>query len=111
MKKNALVAVKNIICFITVVWAGIVLVEYTVVLLPFKPSGFLFDIFDFFVIFLFIGIWAVPLLLLISLIFMAVVRKKYNNTDKAKWLNTLAVVLPVIAGVLMLITDFNSRLQ
>ena len=111
MQKNLLVVIKNIFCTLTIIWAAIMLTEYLFVLLPFQLHGFLFYIFDFFVILLYLGIWAVPVLLLISLILMAVVRKKYESTDKKKRLNTLTVVLPVIVAVLMLLTDFNSRLQ
>ena len=52
MKKNMLVKVKNTVCGITAVWAGIALVEYIVVLLPFLFPGILFDFFAFFGVFL-----------------------------------------------------------
>ena len=111
MKKNPIIVIKNIFCSITVIWSTIMLAEYSAALLPdFSLSGIIFEVFDF-VIFLYSGIWAVPILLLVSIILMAVVSKKYKNTDKAKKLNALTVILPVITFMVMFLTNFNSQLQ
>ena len=111
MKKNSGIVVKNIFCTITVIWSAIMLIEYVMILLPVSLSGLLFEIFDFLVVFLFSGVFAVPILLLLSIILMAVVSKKYEKTDDTNVLNIITVVLPVITFLVMLLTNFNSRLQ
>lgn len=111
MKKKSILVVKNIFCTITIIWSAIMLIEYVMILLPVDLSRFGFSIFDFFVIFLYSGIFAVPILLLLSIIFMAIVSKKHENTDGANVLNILTTVLPVITFLVMFLTNFNSRLQ
>lgn len=111
MKKKPILVVKNIFCTITIIWSAIMLIEYVMILFPVDLSRFWFSIFDFFVIFLYSGIFAVPILLLLSIIFMAIVSKKHGNTDGANVLNILTTVLPVITFLVMLLTNFNSRLQ
>ena len=111
MKKKPIVIVKNIFCTITIVWSAIMLIEYVLVILPVSLSGLLFEIFDFLVIFLYSGIFAVPVLLLLSIILLSAVSKKYENADNAKKLNVLTMVLPIITFLMMLLTNFNSRLQ
>ncbi len=86
-------------------------VEYLTILLPYSPRGFLYEIFDFLVIFLYLGIFAVPLLFFISLILMAIIREKHEITKSESVLNKLTVAMPLILGAIMLLTDFNSRLQ
>ena len=111
MKKNPIIVIKNIFCIITVIWSAIMLAEYSAALLPDSLSSILFEILDSFLIFLYLGIWVVPILLLVSIILMAVVSKKHKNIDKAKKLNALTVILPVITFMVMFLTNFNSRLQ
>ena len=111
MKKNPIIVIKNIFCSITVIWSTIMLAEYSAALLPdFSLSGIIFEVFDF-VIFLYSGIWAVPILLLVSIILMAVVGKKYKNTDNTKSLNIVTIALPVMTFLLMILSNFNSLLQ
>lgn len=107
--RKALYIIKNIFCILTIIFSGIMLIEYSAVLLPYQLHGFLFEIFDFLAIFLYLGIFAVPLLLLVSVILMAIVRNK--SDDKGKILNIITVVLPIIVALLMFLTDFNARLQ
>lgn len=109
--KNKLVFAKNIFCIITVVWSSIMSAEYISVLLPFNLKGVLLEIFDFFLIFLYLGIWCVPVLFLVSLILLAWVREKYKDYGKYKVLDAATIVVPVFIAVLMLLTGFNSRLQ
>ena len=109
--KNKLVILKNIFCVLTVVWSAIMLIEYIVILLPFQLPGLLFDIFDFLVIFLFMGIMCVPVLFVLSAMLIVLVRKKYDSYADFRLLNIVTVVIPIILAVLMLLTDFNSRLQ
>lgn len=111
MKIKSIIVIKNIFCIITIIWSVIMLVEYSLVLVPINLDGFLYEMFDFCVIFLYLGIFAVPLLLLLSTIFMAVVREKYKSIEDKKVLNIITVVIPVVLAALMLLTDFNSRLQ
>lgn len=111
MKKKSIIVAKNIFCSITVIWSAIMLIEYVTILLPVSLNGFLFEIFDYLVIFLYLGIFAVPGLLLLSIILLFVVSKTQGNSDDTKVLNIITVVLPVITFLLMLLTNFNSRLQ
>lgn len=111
MKKNPIIVIKNIFCIITVIWSAIMLAEYSAALLPDSLSSILFEILDSFLIFLYLGIWVVPILLLVSLILMAVVGKKYKNTDNTKSLNIATIALPVMIFLLMILSNFNSLLQ
>lgn len=111
MKKNMLVKVKNTVCGITAVWAGIALVEYIVVLLPFLFPGILFDFFAFLGVFLIYGVYGVPACFFLSLLLIRTVRKKYKNEDTAKRLNIVTVVLSVAVIAITFLTDLNSRLQ
>ena len=79
MKKNPIIVIKNIFCIITVIWSAIMLAEYSAALLPDSLSSILFEILDSFLIFLYLGIWVVPILLLVSIILMAVVGKKVQK--------------------------------
>ena len=108
MKKNPIIVIKNIFCIITVIWSAIMLAEYSAALLPDSLSSILFEILDSFLIFLYLGIWVVPILLLVSIILMAVVGKKYKNT---KSLNIATIALPVMIFLLMILSNFNSLLQ
>ena len=110
MKNKPIIIIKNIFCVITIIWSAIMLTEYLVVLLPFQLKGILFEIADFLVIFLYLGIIAVPILFIISEIFI-VLGDKYDHADKFKKLNVATVVLPIVTFTLMLITNFNARLQ
>lgn len=112
MKKNPIIVIKNIFCIITVIWSAIMLAEYSAALLPdLSLSSILFEILDSFLIFLYLGIWVVPILLLVSIILMAVVGKKYKNTDNTKSLNIATIALPVMIFLLMILSNFNSLLQ
>ena len=111
MKKNPIIVIKNIFCIITVIWSAIMLAEYSAALLPDSLSSILFEILDSFLIFLHLGIWVVPILLLVSIILMAVVGKKYKNTDNTKSLNIATIALPVMIFLLMILSNFNSLLQ
>ena len=109
--KKPIVVIKNVFCTITVIWSAIMLIEYLLVLIPIELNHFFFEIFDFFVNFLYAGILGVPLLFILSTIFMAIVRGKNKDADNGGRLNTATVVLPIITFLLMLLTNFNSRLQ
>ena len=111
MKKNPIIVIKNIFCIISVIWSAIMLAEYSAALLPDSLSSILFEILDSFLIFLYLGIWVVPILLLVSIILMAVVGKKYKNTDNTKSLNIATIALPVMIFLLMILSNFNSLLQ
>lgn len=110
MKHKPIIIIKNILCSVTIIWSAIMLAEYVMVLLPVDINGFLFELFDFFVIFLYAGIVGVPVLFVLSAIFMAIA-KRFYDADNGTKLNTVAVVLPIITFALMLVTNFNARLQ
>ncbi len=109
--KNKLVISKNIFCILTVTWSSIMLVEYIFVLLPFQINCVLFGIFDSLIILLYLGIWCVPVLCTVSIVLMAWVREKHKDYTMFKVLNIVTIVMPIILAVLMLLTDFNARLQ
>lgn len=112
MKEKVLVAIKNIFCVLTVLWSLLMLFEYTIILIGvLQISGILYEVFDFCVLFLYIGIFAVPLLFLVSAILIAVVREKYQKKGIGIILNFATIILPIIVGTIMILTDFNSRLQ
>ena len=111
MKKNIIVITKNIFSIITVIWSVIMLIEYLLILLPFSLNGVIYEIFNFFEIFLFSGIWCVPVLFVVSVILVACVREKYKAFDRFRLLNTVTIAIPVVLAALMLLTDFNARLQ
>ena len=88
------------------------LFEYTIILIGAPQiSGILYEVFDFCVLFLYIGIFAAPLLFFVSAILMAIVKKNYQKTSIEKILNVVTIFLPIIVGTIMILTDFNSRLQ
>jgi len=112
MKEKVLFAIKNIFCVLTVLWSLLMLFEYTIILIGIpRISGILYEVFDFCVLFLYIGIFAVPFLFFVSAILMAVVSGKYQKKSIEKILNVVTVFLPIIVGTIMILTDFNSRLQ
>ncbi len=108
--KNKLVLIKNIFCVLTVIWSSVMFMKYVSILIPIHFYGVLYYIFDFFLIFLYLGIWCVPILFVISSILIILLRKKYNYNG-CKLLNIITIVIPIILTVLMLLTDFNSLLQ
>ena len=109
--KNKLLIIKNIFCAITVIWSFIMLMTYSSILLPVQFTGILYYVFDFSVLFLFLGIWCVPVLFIVSLVLIACVRKNNKENKLFTLLNAVTVIIPGILTVLMLLTDFNSRLQ
>ncbi len=109
--KKPIIVIKNFFCIITVVWSAIMLTEYLLVLIPIEWNSFLFEIFDFFIIFLYAGILGVPILFILSVIFLVIVRTKHKYADNLENLNTATIILPIITFALMLVTNFNARLQ
>lgn len=109
--KNILVNVKNIFCIVTVILSSIMLIEYLITLLPLQSTGFLFAIFDFFMFFLYFGVFCVPVLFIVSTILMVLVRVKHKDYNSFKILNIVTIFIPIILAALMLLTDFNARLQ
>ena len=110
MKKNPLITIKNIFCVLTVSWSVLMLIEYLVCIVPIQLNDFLFEIFDFLLIFLYLGIWGLPIVFVISIILMAIVKVKYKNSDE-KRLNILTIVIPLFLAGLMFLTNFNEQLQ
>lgn len=109
MKKTLII--KNVFCLITIVWSVIMLIEYSLILLHVQLEGILFEIFDFLTLFLFLGIFAVPVLLLASMVLIFYVHKKCKSDNEFKILNKITIIIPIILAVLMFFTDFNSLLQ
>ncbi len=106
MKKNMLVTIKNTVCGITAVWAGIALVEYIVLLLQFQLPGILVDFFALFSVFLLYGVYGVPVCFFLSILLIRAVRKKYKNEDTAKRLNIVTVVLSVAFAAIYTVDGF-----
>lgn len=87
------------------------LIEYSLILTSIEFEWFLFKNIEYvFVFCLYIGLFAMPLLLLLSIILMVIVKDKHKKADN-KVINILTVIIPVILVILMLLTDFFSRLQ
>ncbi len=111
MKNKPIIIIKNIFCVITIIWSAIMLTEYSVVLLPVELKGFLFEIADFLIIFLYLGIIGVPVLFAISTVLIGIVKWKYKKEGCGKRLNLVTIVLPIVTFVLMFVTDYPARLQ
>ena len=111
MKKKPIIVIKSFFCIITIIWSAIMLVEYLLVLIPIDLNNILFEIFDFLVIFLYAGILGVPVLFILSSIFIAIVGRKYKDSEKTSKLNVVTIILPITTFALMLVTNFNARLQ
>lgn len=110
MQKNSIIIIKNVFCVITIIWTLIMMFEYLLILTPFNLQGLIYEVFDFFIIFLYFGIFAVPALLIISIILMSVIKEKLL-VDSGKILNIITIIMPCILGILMILTKFNDRLQ
>ena len=110
MQKNSVIIIKNVFCVITIIWTLIMMFEYLLILTPFNLQGLIYEVFDFFIIFLYFGIFAVPALLIISIILMSVIKEKLL-VDSGKILNIITITMPCILGILMILTKFNDRLQ
>ena len=109
--KNKLVIAKNIFCIVTTAWSSVMLTEYILVLMPFQLKGFLFEIFDALIMLLFLGIWCLPVLFIVSTILIVYARAKNIDNIRFKPLNIATIVIPVCLAALMLLTGFDSRLQ
>ncbi|MDD6728693.1 MAG: hypothetical protein PUE08_05685 [Eubacteriales bacterium] len=77
MKGKVLVVIKNIFCIITILWSFLMLFEYTFVLIG--VPGIIYEVFDFCILFLYLGIFAVPTLFIVSAILMAVTGKNMKK--------------------------------
>lgn len=106
---NRLVTVKNVFCGVTLAWSAIMLVEYLLALVG-VPS-FLAPVFNFLLLFLYLGIWGVPVLFLLSTVLVFCVKCKHKPDAPYRWLNFFAVGLPILTAVLMLCTNCNEILQ
>lgn len=102
---------KNIFCIITVVWSALMLTQYSLILLPIQSNNILLEILlNYLIPALFLGIWIVPVLYLLSLIFITVSKAKCEHIEDRNILNIATVILPIVLYILMLSTDFLVRL-
>lgn len=116
MIKPITVKLKEIFMHITLIWSAIMLAVYLVALfeLPlfaligFMPFGeFIANVFTFL---LFSGIWAVPVLYVITLILMVVTRIKFKDVNENKTFCLSTALLPLFLAVLMFTTNFLELL-
>ena len=113
MKNSLILKLKDIFMYITLFWSGAMTVIYLVVLseiplfsfISYLPLGdFICRILEFLMLF---GIWAVPVLWVITVIFMILARK---TQAKNKRIAVLTAIVPAILAAIMLLTDFNDVL-
>lgn len=116
MKHDILMKVKNAFKYLTLSWALLMLILYLIVLfeipvfrwlsiLPFMES-----VLDSWVLVLYLGIWAVPVLYIVTVILMMWVKEKIPEA-KRQTTDVLTVILPIILCALMLLTNFNELLS
>lgn len=112
MKTALIVKLKNILMYITIIWASVMLAVYLVVLfeiplfawISYLPLGEKFcNLLSFLILF---GIWIVPALYLITIFFMILVRKKIKEDSQNKRLSLFVIILPLCLAALMLLTNF-----
>lgn len=109
--------IKSIFINITLLWSCAMAVLYIAVLfntpvfslLSLLPLGEW--ICEFLAMVLLFGIWAVPVLWLISLIFIIFTRIKLKEENQNKKTIALTIILPVLLAAFMLLTDFLDVLS
>ena len=112
MKTGTIVKLKNIFMYITLIWASVMLAVYLVVLfeiplfawISYLPLGEAFcELLSFMML---LGIWAIPVLYIITISFMIFVRKKLKESSQNKRLSLSVIILPLCLAALMLLTNF-----
>ncbi len=117
MKTDWLVKIKNIFMYITLIWSSVMLALYSSILfeLPLFSliSGLPFGEFIsvIFELLLYLGIWAVPVLYIITIVLMMQVSVRYNEENKNRVISVITIVLPLVLLALMLLSGFNELLQ
>lgn len=112
MKNNVKHRIKDIIMNITLYWCLIMAFIYFIILFSIPLFGMISylplgeHICTFLELLFLAGIWAVPVLWLISIILMIFVRKKERLEKKERLTAVLTAVLPVVLAVFMLLTNF-----
>lgn len=114
--ENITVNLKKILMYITLIWSVVMLAVYLVVLfelpifafISFLPFGeFIADVLTFLLL---SGIWAVPVLYIITLILMIVTRMKFEDAKENKAFCLSTALLPLFLAILMLATNFLELL-
>lgn len=117
MKKDFSVRLKNIFTYLTLGWSAVMAVVYITalfeiplfMLISFLPFGdFICRIAEAMMLF---GIWAVPLLWIVSVGLGLWTRRKAKEENRNKCVVVAAAVLPLILAVFMLLTDFIDVLS
>ena len=112
MKTDLIVKLKNILMYITLFWASVMLAVYLVVLfeiplfawISFLPLGEEFcELLSFLML---LGIWIVPVLYVSTIFLMIFVRKKIKEESQNKKLSLSVIILPLCLAALMLLTNF-----
>lgn len=112
-----MIKLKNIFMYITLIWSAVMLALYLIVLFEiplFMLIGYLplgEEIGQFLSGLLFLGIWAVPALYILTLTFMIVARIKFKEKNQKKRIAVPTVILPLVLAAVMLLTNFNEILS
>lgn len=112
-----MIKLKNIFMYITLIWSAVMLALYLIVLFEiplFMLIGYLplgEEIGQFLSGLLFLGIWAVPALYILTLTFMIVARVKFKEKNQNKRIAVPTVILPLVLAAVMLLTNFNEILS
>ena len=112
-----MIKLKNIFMYITLIWSAVMLALYLIVLFEiplFMLIGYLplgEEIGQFLSGLLFLGIWAVPALYILTLTFMIVSRVKFKEKNQNKRIAVPTVILPLVLAAVMLLTNFNEILS
>ncbi len=111
-----MVKLKNIFIYIILIWSSVMSAVYLVVLfeiplfawISYLPLGEY--VCEFLTLLLFSGIWAVPVLYVITISLMIFVRTKSKEDSQNKKITVSVIILPICLTVLMLLTDFMELL-
>ena len=112
-----MIKLKNIFMYITLIWSAVMLALYLIVLFEiplFMLIGYLplgEEIGQFLSGLLFLGIWAVPALYILTLTFMIVARIKFKEKNQKKRIAVPTVILPLVLAAVMLLTNFIEILS
>lgn len=117
MKGGTAVRLREILTYITLGWSASMAALYGAVvfrvpvfaLISYLPLGeYICRIFEYILLF---GIWAVPVLWLVTVIFVLMTRKRAAEDKRSEAVGIAAVVLPVVLAAFMAATSFLEILS
>lgn len=111
-----MIKLESIFMYITLIWSAVMLAVYLVVLfeaplfawISYLPLGEY--VCEFLTLLLLSGIWAVPVLYVITISLMIFVRTKSKEESQNKRITVFVIILPICLTVLMLLTNFMELL-